>query len=348
MTFFRVIVSVFCIILLNAGMSAADPIVEVILKDDVTSTILRSGDSELVVRASARLPVEFGVDSEFVFVDGRPYRGSVRVENRRRGKIRVINRLDLEDYLRGVVPSEMPAHWPLEALKAQAVAARTYASHRLGLGGPLQSTVLDQVYKGVRFETDSTNAAIDQTRGIVLTFEGDLFMSYFHSACGGTSELASSVWPGAGVSGPFEVAPDSYCGISPHGHWTWRVSTGRLGSLLKPITGRSGLERIEIGECNISGRVSTFVLSYRGGVRRRIDGQRLRMAVDPQRLKSLLCEVEMRKGEAVFRGAGWGHGVGLCQWGANGMAQQGSSFLEILAKYYPRAAISVSQPRWPG
>jgi stage II sporulation protein D len=141
-------------------------------------------------------PLEAG----FISTKGRWYRGNLIVLNRN-GKLTVINDVDLEDYIKGVVPSEMPSGWHEEALKAQAVAARSYALANLGkraaLGFDLLDTPDDQAYRGASAETARTNALVDATKGIVLTYDMKVINAYYSASAGGQSLNSKDVWGGS-------------------------------------------------------------------------------------------------------------------------------------------------------
>ncbi|HET9324755.1 MAG TPA: SpoIID/LytB domain-containing protein [Gaiellaceae bacterium] len=166
---------------------------------------------------------------------GRRYRGTIRVD--RVGKrLRAVNVVGLEQYLYGVVPAEVPDDWPTEVLKAQAVAARSYALATRKVGGvfDLFPDVRSQVYRGVDEEEDSTNAAIDETAGEVLTYGGRVIIAYFHSTSGGRTASVQDVWPGSKPTPYLTGVDDPYDSISPHHTWgPVVVPAARLQRLLK-------------------------------------------------------------------------------------------------------------------
>ncbi len=350
------------ILLLLASLFAspsarAQTLVPVLLLENVSRVTILDDGAATVLTARSSLPRLFVPGASPLVVQGRAYRGTIEVQRDGRGRIRVINRVGLEDYLRGVVPSEMPAHWPPEALKAQAVAARTYALYRMqraldeGMTGVLRATVLDQVYRGVRAESGPTDAAVAATRGEALTVDGQWLVAYFHSSCGGRSERPASVW---GVSEErrrdavwlaanervFGERDDPGCIESPWSTWRTTITKSQVAASLRKLTGMRSIDRIEVAARTASGRVARFLVVGRVGTRRvqkTINGQAARMAIGPQRLRSLLCTVESSGSRVLFSGAGWGHGVGLCQWGARGRAEHGDDYRAILAGYYPGA-----------
>lgn len=248
-------------------------------------------------------------------------------------KTNTIATLDLETYLRGVLPAEMPASWPLEALKAQAVAARTFALFRQGQSRSkdfdVEADVMDQMFLTDAETTKQAEQAIDETRGLVLqTPQGKFVAAYFHSDCGGHTEDARNVW-GAG-----ESTGTTGCPFSPKSNWKLRLTLKQLAAKL-----RLPLKAVELGARNESGRVSRVVLALADGSGRTIAANDFRHALGYGELKSTAFSIS-REGETyTFAGRGFGHGVGLCQWGARQMAKQGHSFKEILAHYYPKARL---------
>jgi stage II sporulation protein D len=150
----------------------------------------------------------------------RPYRGQIQVVSDR-GKLQAINVVGLEAYLYGVVPSEVPTHWPAEALKAQAVVARSYAlsSRKIGGAFDLYSDTRSQVYLGVQEEEQPTNAAVDATAGEVLLYRGQVARTYYHSTSGGRTAAIADAWPGSKPVPYLISVPDPQDALSPHHQW---------------------------------------------------------------------------------------------------------------------------------
>ncbi|HEV3479298.1 MAG TPA: SpoIID/LytB domain-containing protein [Gaiellaceae bacterium] len=208
---------------------------------------------------------------------GKRYRGTIHVDAAG-GRLRAINVVGLEQYLYGVVPAEVPDDWPTEVLKAQAVAARSYAlaTRRTNGAFDLYPDVRDQVYRGVDEEEDSTNAAVDATAGRVLMYRGRVATTYFHSTSGGRTASSADIW---GTAVPYLVGVDDpYDAISPHHTWGPTVmSTSSLQKVLK-APGRLADVRLAL---NSSARVSTVTgvgslgqVSVRGADVRRALGLR--------------------------------------------------------------------------
>ena len=262
------------------------------------------------------------------------YRGALvlRVEN---GRLLTINRLDMESYLYGVLPREVPASWPLDALKAQAVAARTYAFSQLERANDLpydvESTVMSQVYGGLGAEQASTNEAVDATHGEIMRYGSQVVVAYFHSHSGGFTEDPANVW---GASLPYLVSrEDPYSQTARNMDWSTKYEWAEFEKPLLdafPHLGRvRGLRILE----RTGNRVKR--LQVVGSSRSvELSGNRFRILLDPARLKSTAFQVERSGRSLVFEGTGYGHGVGMSQWGAMAMAEEGYDYQRILSFYY--------------
>jgi stage II sporulation protein D len=186
---------------------------------------------------------------------GRRYRGTIQVDVNG-GRLRAINVVGLEQYLYGVVPSEVPDDWPTEVLKAQAVAARSYALATRKIGGAFDvyPDVRSQVYRGIDEEVDSTNQAVDETAGEVLMYRGRVATTYFHSTSGGRTASVVDVWPGSNPVPYLVGVDDPYDSISPHHTWgPVMLSAAKLQKVLK-APGRLADVRTTV---NASSRVTT-------------------------------------------------------------------------------------------
>ncbi len=258
--------------------------------------------------------------------------------------------IPLERYVVGVLEKEVHQDWPLEALKAQAVATRTYALFRKenprAASFDVYADTSDQVFEPMPRHAPSVIKAVRQTEGEVLTYDGRIFQAFFHSCCGGHSEQADHVWPGIKTPPLQGSHPDDYCTLCPSAHWELRLSREELGSLVAP-SGRpiARDEKIIIMERDASGRVSRVKSSGRRGFT--ISGIDFRERVGHTRLKSTLFDVTDEGEVIVLTGRGAGHGVGLCQWGAKGMADEGNNYRQILEFYYPGARIAGPEGKGP-
>ncbi len=356
-------------------------------------------------------------DPRGIWLGSRRYRGRLQFLVRG-GQVQVVNHLGIETYLASVVGSEMPHRWPLPALQAQAVAARTYALRQRGKAGDfdVKATVSSQVYRGVESETPSTIEAVESTRSLVLVHAGRLINAVFHSSSGGATEPSGEVWRN---QLPYLVSVADHDQHSPVHRWNKRFDDDALRDLFRET---GGVKRLQVLKKSSTGRVRTArVQGPRGSLvltgrelRKRlglkstmvqfelINGstdsstasaiataqrapQATSQAAPPLiglwqdsasgpdttsgntmssnsassssgRLASLLPppplpllnpsafnqpRPDLKVGEIVLeaRGQGFGHGVGMSQWGAHGLALQGADFREILLHYYRGAEI---------
>jgi stage II sporulation protein D len=297
--------------------------------------------------------------------NGKRYRGELRITVARNGLL-VVNRLPVEDYLRGVVPLEIGPRTASEhaAVEAQAVAARSYTYTRLDATRDYDvvSTVNDQVYGGADAERDLSDAAVRATRGAMLMFGGHVVSAPYHSTCGGSTAEAPEVWRTGGEPYLRRVSdriPDTdryYCDPSPTFRWSRTFSSATLDAALErylrsyaPIAagGIGAVQLVTVRDTTPSGRVATLDIrtdraSYtlRGN-----DTRYVLRAPGGEILNSTYFTVEPvigrdgRLAQLVVRGAGNGHGVGMCQWGAIGRARAGQDYRTILQTYYPGTTI---------
>ncbi len=268
-------------------------------------------------------------------------RGAVEVMRVPEG-LRVVNRLDLEDYLAGTLGREVYPGWHDEALKAQAVVSRTYALHRRaerrGEGFDLVAHTGDQVYGGVAAETPRLRRAIEVTRGEHLTHQGRPILAAFHSASGGHTASAEEVW---GEAIPYLVARAvPHEEDSPDTYWRARVTGTTLGRALAPLGLDLGpVRRVRVEARSPSGRSERLSVEGSQG-RGSLTGRALRRALGEGVLRSTLFEVRSDEKGFVFVGSGHGHGVGMSQWGAESMARRGATYREILAAFYPGTTLA--------
>jgi len=282
-------------------------------------------------------PVRIRASGEFIQANGKSYRGWVELRKKANGLLLVVNELDIEDYLRGVLASEVPAGWEYEALKAQAVAARTYALYQKRMAGHryyhIVSSVNGQVYEGSKRERLRESQAVTDTRGLILVYRGEIIPAFYHSSCGGQTENAEELW---GIDAPYLKGVACECQrISQHGIWEKRIDLAQIVHAL----GRQGFHVNDILGMSMqgitpAGRVkAVFIRSSQGSLL--VPAESLRAAIGNSTIPSVFFELEIDGSEAVFSGRGSGHGVGLCQWGAEEMAERGLDYQTILSHYYP-------------
>lgn len=287
-------------------------------------------------------------DGGYVFIGDRWYRGRTQIVPNGRG-LTAINHVDLEQYLYSVLGGEMGGNWPQEALKAQAVAARTYALYQRERSGSRAYDVGDtpawQVYDGIVDESTGTQAAVNATAGQVLTFNSKIIEAVFHSSAGGCTDNVEDVWTQAL---PYLRSVPDYDQSSPVFQWSKTFSRSELS---KHITGVGNILALQPAKTTKCGRIiSAQVIGDAG--RRMISGESLRTALG---LKSTLFEVipqtiqASTKGKANYptafqiNGRGFGHGLGLSQWGANAMAARGANYQQILLHYYQGTTLAKIQ-----
>lgn len=245
----------------------------------------------------------------------------------------VINRLAVETYLLGIVGSEMSPEWPNEALKAQAVAARTYAMQRRMMmraaNRPydLESSVISQVYKGAERIRPSVIRAVKETRGEVMSYQHGLVEALFHSTCGGKTSSAKAAF---GRSVPYLVPePCRWCRDSTRHRWRLSVPLKTLSQMLEGA-------RLSRGKVNSverpDGATTVRIREKKGG--RSLSPRAVRQAMGVAVLYSEQFTAKTSGSTVQIEGAGFGHGVGMCQWGARGLALEGKSYRDILGHYY--------------
>jgi stage II sporulation protein D len=254
----------------------------------------------------------------------------------------VVNVLDLEEYLYGVVPKEAPSQWQMAALRAQAIVARTYAlykrSRRVNRDYDLAAQYIrDQHYEGFSAEQGRTTQAVNDTKGLVLTCHGELIPAYYHAESAGYTEDSERVWSSPhpclrAVKAPMYPA-------SPYLQWSVSLPLQDIQTALTKagyaVGAIRGLEPIEHSP---SGRVTLLKISHKFG-QTVVRGTDFRLALGPEIIRSTLFSVQLRDGRAFFQGQGWGHGVGLCQWCSQGMAELGYDYEAILTHYYQGAKL---------
>ncbi len=274
-------------------------------------------------------------------INSRPYRGSLIFYRTASGRLTVVNRLDLEEYLVGALGSEVSPEWPIEALKAHAVVSRTMVAHRIWIqrDRPFDITAdtATHIYHGISAERETTRAAVDATRGQVLAFDGELFSASFHANCGGHTEDASQLWDLKREVPPLKGVVDPYCRDLKHFRWSTHMPMRIFLDALGPVGKNLGnLKACEIVSRNRSGRAQSVRLIADAG-EEILTGRQFRELLGANRLRSLNFTAQVTPRGILFSGFGWGHGVGLCQWGAYGMATEGFTMDEILDFYFPGA-----------
>ena len=321
-------------------------------------------DREDAVVAASPVTVQTEDPSALVVVDGQRYRGSLLLQRGSTG-VTVVNRVPLEWYVQAVTAVELGFRAPADrqAVMAQAVAARTYAlryrGRREALGFDLYPTEADQVYSGVGVEKPEVNEAVRLTAGQVLTFRGEPIEALFHSTCGHSTEASSEVFRSEQVVPYLRAVSDRsgsgpagyYCSISPRFRWReeWdgAALSATLARTLPAVAGAAAnnlgrVTAVRVTQTTPMGRVKEMVVETTEGPFT-VPGWQVREVLRPapdRQLQSNQFQLrEERRGNDLVRlvasGAGSGHGVGMCQWGAVGRSRAGQRYDRILAAYYP-------------
>lgn len=267
-----------------------------------------------------------------VWIGDRWYRGRVRLLRQGAG-VTAVNQVNIESYLYSVVGSEAIPSWPLEALKAQAVAARTYAIYQSSKESnryyDLDTTTATQVYKGLNAEYVSTVDAVEGTRGQVMTYGGKVILAAFHAASGGHTENVEEVWTSPL---PYLRGVVDYDQNSPVFQWDKSFTSAELGR----IFGVGSVQALTPLRATGQGRVVSLQVQGSRG-RKTLTGAKVRQLLE---LRSALFTVSAEGGRFQILGRGSGHGIGLSQWGAYSLAQQGIPYSQILSHYYQNAALT--------
>lgn len=276
-------------------------------------------------------------------VETRRFLGRLCVEVRD-GHLWSVLEVPRETYVRGVLEGEMPGDFPIEAQKAQAVLIRSYARAQRGRHASEGYDFCDlthcQVYGGTDVESGLRDEAVRATRSLVLTYAGKPAETLFHSTCGGHTSANQMVFGGRPLPYLQGVDDGTYCKASPHSEWSARLPLAKISSLVasdQRYVSVAPLSGLTLSEREPGGRV--FSLRLDGPQKMSLPTMDFLSLIGRgfgwNQLKSNWFDVEVREGVVEFHGRGLGHGVGLCQWGARGMAEVGKRFDEILRHYFP-------------
>jgi len=274
------------------------------------------------------------------------YRGALILRLDPGQTLTIVEEAAVEEYLEGVLPHEMDPDWPLEALKAQAVVARTFTYANMSKfrkdGFDLTADTRSQVYKGMTGVNENVRAAVRQTRGEVLGWKGKLLRVYYHACCGGATTDAGAAWSGGeDIPRPLKGVRDPWCSASPHMKWTVYFAWADLTAAISERRMLNGpLKSLRIGARDAAGYVRTF-LARSGGESVEVKAAELRGSLGAGEMKSVrIKSLHTLSNGVEFLGAGSGHGVGLCQWGARLQSEKGRSYGQILKFYFPGSELS--------
>lgn len=316
------------------------------------------GGSELILRPKTADPIELSFQREDQWSAEIRVPGTVRLRGASDATLEVVNDVDLEQYVACVTAVEAWPTFDVEAFRVQAIVARTFVLYQMtrrpDAAIDVSATQGSQVYRGLRDDAAGRKAAeaADYTRGLVLTFDDHgvnrLFCAYYSAACGGMSQPAKML----GAEGDVEPLRGGvrcdYCKIAPGDAYRWGPVTVPVGELLERLLDRypemSDLGRVaSIAplERTPGGRLlSIRITGTTGGVHDLI-AERFRLAVGGSLIRSTDCRIRVAGDDVIFdQGKGFGHGLGLCQWGAEGLARSGKQAAEILRFYYPNSKLT--------
>jgi stage II sporulation protein D len=278
-----------------------------------------------------------------VLMGGIKYSGSIEVWKSEKS-LYVINELPLEDYIKGVVAAEIKSNWDAEAVKAQAVVARTYAIHqKVSAAGEspyhLTSSVQSQVYKGTNMSPEISKA-VEDTKGEILVYHGEPIVAFYHSTSGGMTESAGEVFS---HDLPYIKRVKTNSELSPFYMWEKIIPVTELEKAL----GVKGIRNITVKSHTASGRVKKLKISFENKREpMEIAATEFRRKIGWERLPStMITELSRNDDSFVIEGRGYGHGVGMCQWSALQMARDGKSYREILRYFYPGTEIKKYEDR---
>lgn len=291
-----------------------------------------------------------------VWCEGHGYRGALRIQRASGGALVAINVVPLESYVASVVDSEMPAAFGVEARKAQAIVARGYALSQMRAAPSeaqfdLYSNTRSQNYLGCQYrdsagkllagESEESRRIISETAGLVCTYQGRLFCPYYSATCGGRTLVGTELF--ADAAPPLQSVVCRWCQPAPSYRWEGHLSKRNVEERLQVHFARERkfgtLRSLNLAGPVPPGRLPQFTARDEFGTRS-ISGQELRTLLGSQQLHSPRFTVETAGETIKFRGQGSGHGAGLCQWGARGMAAEGLNAQQILAHYYPGSKIA--------
>jgi stage II sporulation protein D len=275
-------------------------------------------------------------DGSLISWDGVNYRGALRL-TAKDNSLQIINVVDLESYLRGVVAAEMPGSWPLEALKAQAVAARTYVLYSMKPTNTYDicATTDCQKYSGVTKEHPSSDQAVAETAGQVLTYNGAFAKTYFHADSGGVLAAPEEVWGG---SAAYLVAHNDAAYDTPHRNWEKTLEPSTVENMLAAYGKSVGTVTSMVIIANTAS-TRVWEMEFTGSEGSvRMSGRTLTKMLRDMGLKSTRFSMT---GSLSMVGNGFGHGVGMSQYGAKFLSGQGYAYSQILLFYYPGASLQM-------
>lgn len=329
---------------INSDYEIRLPYTEELLKkgNRLSETLLRAAKGGIFVgkKFFHVLGIELQSQDNLIFLNHKPYPGKIRILRTLDHGLLVINIIELEDYLRGVIPHEVSADWPMEALKAQAIVARSYALYLIRENKDkdydLSADVLSQLYHGRLLERWRARRAINLTRGLVLVYQDKILPAFYHASCGGRTDDASHIW---NINlAPLKGVKCDYCKNAPHYRWKRTISFKELKRILNENKiNVKYIKDIQVNSYYPTGYVKEVVIKAEKELI--LSGKEFRRILGYNIIRSRRFSIKTDAHKIIISGYGWGHGIGFCQWGAYFMAKKGFRVKEILSYYYPTAQI---------
>jgi stage II sporulation protein D len=293
-----------------------------------------SGASTTFVKTNSNVGIVS--DKGFIKIDKSKYRGKLILVPQNNDRFSVLEEIGIEEYLPGVIEGEMPTLWQDDAIQAQVIAARTYAIYQRKTKDNALYHIgkLDLAYNGSYNYQPKTKRIVDKSRGTVMVYNWELFPGYFHSTCGGHTEDINTVFNLRSIP-PLSGVDCKYCNKSKY--YNWRVNLKKDEIERKLVNAKFNVNKISkivTEKTGQGGRSSIIRIEHSGGIKR-VNANEFRLIIGPNNLRSTAFKVKDNGNSLIFEGSGWGHGVGLCQYGTQGMATSGFKWYDILKHYYP-------------
>ena len=285
----------------------------------------------------------FVVTNDFpLSIKGIKYSGKMIIEKDKENLF-LINEVDLENYLVGVVRGEISYSWHNEAIKAQAIAARSYAYYlylrNIKAKYHLDATSNFQVFKGIINVHENIRRNVLATKGKILVHSNEPIMAFFHASCGGMTEKAENVWNSNESLKYYKNIRCYYCRTHPKYKWELSFLKEEIHNRIERFLQIKGVDYIRIKSYTSSRRVKQIEIITQSKRKYLMNGNQFRGVIGSTKLYSTKFVIRNTKGRYYFKGNGYGHGVGLCQWGAKTMAEKGYSYKKILFFYYKNVTL---------
>ncbi len=275
--------------------------------------------------------------NDIMIFKGKSYHGKIKIKKIENG-FSYINLVHMPHYIISVIGHEMSNSWPLEALKAQAIVSRSYAVAKMldaiNKNYDMDTTTSYQVYGGILSKKNKLEEAVRATQGKLLIYNSKLAKVFFHSSCGGRLEAPHEIWKEKIKY--LKVKTSKFCAKSPNYRWSLNIPIRKIEKLvsLKPI------DQIKVSSRTASGRAKNITLTSRG-TRINFSPRKLRKFLGASKLKSYFFDLRRRGRNIEISGRGYGHGVGMCQWGSRFMSEKKMmKYPKILKHFFPGTSLS--------